>query len=575
MRLTWHIIKKDLRRMALPVGLWVLFIVATGWWMGHVRVPEGATGIESEHSGFHPPDRWLNGLASFAHLSFLLQQVGAVLLTGFLVLEDAPAGTRVFWPTRPIAGARLLAAKLIAALLLFAVAPVAGLTAVWIGDGFTGQEVVRAALTFSGLQLLVVWFALAVAVLADSFARFVLMALGVMVGVSLIVQPMFWRWMERVSGGVGHTRLQVFGIVIVIATLWIVGRQYLTSRKSLWIALPVTLVLMLLVRLTWAWDWQLWLPWSTEMVFKDYPRVGLAGDEALQIIPDKIRVGWEPQRNALQLRMQSTVPQEKGIFLMPIKGVLGIGSYMQPIVPGPHWGEAAAFKVAGYTPESKTEWEDTAVRYDYGKDNWVMTVGPAPEPRADTWQMYPPYNLLFEESALRASTIQVSRGTCGVGVMSGRVLWRLPLHKGAEVKAGASWARLLDFDGSTAMREPDTEDRLVMVQERDANRGGADDAVNSVMKDVERFDEAVIDRYLVVDRTRNWATFAPMAEFGSVAANGIQVSVRQLVLTLPRKKATGDWRPGIEIVKVRFERERAFRCPIGSAEVSITREGKP
>ena len=106
-------VRKDLRRLAAPVACWLAFQAGGLVWFA--RAP-----------GFLPddPNTWRFGLGLWVELSAWVQFLFGALLTGVLVLEDPVRGSDVFWRTRPISGARLLAAKATAAGLLLVLAPV-------------------------------------------------------------------------------------------------------------------------------------------------------------------------------------------------------------------------------------------------------------------------------------------------------------------------------------------------------------------------------------------------------------------------------------------------------------------
>ena len=99
MKLTWHIVAKDLRRLQLPLALWVAVFLAE-FAIG-VRLLYGSTLSFSTFLVYQETDLVLSGLKA---------AIGYLLVPA-LIFEDVLVDTTAFWPTRPISGARLLAAK--------------------------------------------------------------------------------------------------------------------------------------------------------------------------------------------------------------------------------------------------------------------------------------------------------------------------------------------------------------------------------------------------------------------------------------------------------------------------------
>src|SRR5207253_2915580 len=133
MNLIWHIAKKDLRRMALPVGCWLVFLFAGTFWF-RISSPPGDGDLGTGVAG------WTRLLNIWAMLLYGTRYAIGFILAGALVLEDPVFGTTQFWPTRPIANARLFGAKILSAVILFVLAPLAVLVPVWLGSGFTAQD---------------------------------------------------------------------------------------------------------------------------------------------------------------------------------------------------------------------------------------------------------------------------------------------------------------------------------------------------------------------------------------------------------------------------------------------------
>jgi hypothetical protein len=163
--LTWHIVKKDLRRMAGPVALWCAFILAGACWFrsAELKIVGNAEAAISE---------WISLLGIWGNLIFVGQWVFLAVLAAALVLEDAVVGTSAFWMTRPIAGTRLLLAKTIAAIVLFVVLPGLALIPVWLSISSEVRALAWALLWTCGGFALASLFAFTVATLTRTLGQF-------------------------------------------------------------------------------------------------------------------------------------------------------------------------------------------------------------------------------------------------------------------------------------------------------------------------------------------------------------------------------------------------------------------
>src|SRR5262245_4683909 len=128
MRLAWHIALKDLRRAALPAGLWLAFLMAAMLWF-RAGLPAAEGNLSAGITG------WMSLMSIWTQLIVSVQLVIAYVLAGALALDDTPVGTDGFWMTRPLANGRLLTAKVMASVLLFVVAPIFVLTPLWLASG--------------------------------------------------------------------------------------------------------------------------------------------------------------------------------------------------------------------------------------------------------------------------------------------------------------------------------------------------------------------------------------------------------------------------------------------------------
>src|SRR2546423_379720 len=122
MRLTWHIIAKDLRRLRVPLAIWVLLMLAEHVFYALIGGMWTAPNLE-----------WLNRIqgGSELWLRIFLLPMFAYFLIGALLYEDPLVATDPFWITRPISGRQLMTAKITGALLFFLVLPLVIKAAWW------------------------------------------------------------------------------------------------------------------------------------------------------------------------------------------------------------------------------------------------------------------------------------------------------------------------------------------------------------------------------------------------------------------------------------------------------------
>jgi len=267
MKLTWHIIRKDLVRMRLPLALWCLLLAA------HVVV--GAVLVSANGFDLH----WLDSVALVDHLLTALDIVVNYALVAELIQGDAMVGSQVFWMTRPISGARLLGAKFLGAVILFEFLPVAILLPWWLNCGYGPHEVGLAAVEVMFWRTLITMVAFLVSALTDGLGRFLVWSLVLAFGavtVPLTITEMFdsvrhsfgeGRLVEPAglglvayaSEGTLATRQGLAFLLCVAGIAAVVANQFLTRRlvRSVSLAL-VGFLAAAMVFAEFPWDWSGW-----------------------------------------------------------------------------------------------------------------------------------------------------------------------------------------------------------------------------------------------------------------------------------------------------------------------------
>ena len=129
MKLVWHIMKKDLRAV-WPVALGWLSLIA-------LRIPLLLYVLNTKSVD----ERTMHCLSLISVCAIFGDVLLVFSVVRGLVHEDALAGDKAFWITRPVTGCQLLAAKAINLFLICVVCPLALLVPTWFGFGFNGEEI--------------------------------------------------------------------------------------------------------------------------------------------------------------------------------------------------------------------------------------------------------------------------------------------------------------------------------------------------------------------------------------------------------------------------------------------------
>ena len=207
-----HIVRKDLRLLAVPLGAWLAFIVGK------------AAALVAYAGGDLPwPGEWFG--TALAYANWLEAAVGMVLATWFL-FEDNPCDPRTFWMTRPISGRRLLAAKLSGATLALVALPILLLLPVWLAAGFGPREIALAAVSWAFLQGALTVLALTLATVSANASQ---MILGLVAFALLLAAGLWLEW--KLPGN--WTGL---ACVLALTAALVLGLQYLGRRRRAGVA---------------------------------------------------------------------------------------------------------------------------------------------------------------------------------------------------------------------------------------------------------------------------------------------------------------------------------------------------
>ncbi len=220
MKLTWHIVGKDLRRHRWMLAFLVAIMAAKiglGFWELH------------RTTGGPDPAAWWGGRGmATGWLLIALESVVTFALVPAFLHEDPLVGVTADWRTRPISGARLLGAKLLGLALVLGVLPVLIGLPWWLACGYGTGDVVAAALETAGVQAGIVAVALPIAVLTRDYGRFIFGAFltytsAIFVSGSLV---------ERSGAPQDAVRLGWLLGLTVLTALTVTVHQFLTRRQG-------------------------------------------------------------------------------------------------------------------------------------------------------------------------------------------------------------------------------------------------------------------------------------------------------------------------------------------------------
>jgi hypothetical protein len=220
MNLILHIVLKDFLFLRGRLAVWGAVMaakVALGFWFvlwGDV------------------PGRALPNLQGGVAGLIIFDAALTLLLAALLVQEDGVVGTPAFWRTRPIAGGRLLAAKISGAFLLLVVPAVLVAVPWWLWCGFGPGQIAMAALEVGLFQIGLLFVAFTAASVTNSLAR--CLVWGVLGGVVVIYLGGWWSSvLAKASGAEGGPALAFVSVLLMLpVAVTVVVWQYLTRRAA-------------------------------------------------------------------------------------------------------------------------------------------------------------------------------------------------------------------------------------------------------------------------------------------------------------------------------------------------------
>ncbi len=227
MNLVMHLFKKDVRRLRVLLGLWLLLVVLQAVLIG--TAPGASAG-----------DMALQIVFYLAAMLFPLLQLGALVVIIPLLVQDEPlVGTTAFWFTRPIARQDLLASKGAFMLALLVLPPLLAELAMLICNGVTPRHVALAAPEVLLTQLSAVLMIWTLASVTRTFARFAIVGIivvvvmgiiGFAVGIAQLFQDNVFKNLREIS--LTLSAQVVSSIVGIVLCSVAIVYQYLTRKTA-------------------------------------------------------------------------------------------------------------------------------------------------------------------------------------------------------------------------------------------------------------------------------------------------------------------------------------------------------
>ena len=242
MNLVWHIIKKDLTRLRLPLLLW------TGLLLGQMILCERLFAADNALD-------WYNKQGALIGLLLFLSVGIGYILVAMLVLEDTLVGTEMFWVTRPISGGRLLAAKLLGAVSFFMIWPVLVGLPWWLWSGLGASDLGQAAVQTALMQTLFIVPGIMLAAIAGQSSRFLLWSLVVLMAVPVGTMLVGMNLPKDLPRQLIASRALVAYLVGLLTAAGVIWLQYRSRRLVRSIAATLAGAgAVLLVGLFWPWE---------------------------------------------------------------------------------------------------------------------------------------------------------------------------------------------------------------------------------------------------------------------------------------------------------------------------------
>jgi len=458
MKLTWHIVAKDLRRLRAPLALWIATFL--------VEFSIGLGLLHSNSLAF----RSFQGIQAFDVILNLVRMATGYLLVASLVYDDSLVGTTAFWPTRPISGIRLLGAKLLACLLIFALIPILVSLPWWLHCGFGTGQVREASVSLIMSMILPVGCGLVIAALTGSMGRYIMWTLLLVAAVALSLATfvktgathLFFRGLDVVVDSSGSTaaRLHTLNMLAAAGGGVVVAHQFLTRRLARSLMLLSGVAAILCVEAAW---WPLAFKDRSHEVGAPTPAAPL--EDRIAIVPTKdalLHIEPEPAAGSGtvvfgNLEVKKPVP---GLFIRPTYAnfawqwpdgnhVEAKGTLLGTQYPSLHQLEAAI----PHKDSSPSAWEQGAAYKQSLKNGKPVSYSESvreEDPTSLLWDYY------VEVPRAEGLKMPSDRPSCTIDVrcdlLQPKLTGEIPIAAGDEWAGGAEGYRILSKEWNERAR---------------------------------------------------------------------------------------------------------------------------
>jgi hypothetical protein len=225
MLLTWHIVRKDLRRLWPWLALLVGAMLAR---YANLYAPR----FDPERARL--AELW-NRAEIIDNLFLGLSLLASALIAAALVHQDAVTGDRPFWLTRPISGGRMLASKSLTFALTLLLVPTAIQVGWWLSQHYSIADIAAQFPSIALRQAGVAFAAFCLALLTRNLGAFILTAIVTTLALVVTHALLIDQWLRLPLRADEFTRLRVELIAAAILLPLLVAHQYLTrnTRRTL------------------------------------------------------------------------------------------------------------------------------------------------------------------------------------------------------------------------------------------------------------------------------------------------------------------------------------------------------
>jgi hypothetical protein len=204
-----HLVRADVRRFRILLGLWVLIVIAEAVF----RAVRPAFADEIQLS------MMFNLLAA---VLFTTRWLGMALIVALVVQTHPLVGSDAFWMTRPISWRVLLSSKLVLLVMTLVAVPAVAELALMVACRMSMREALPIALQLILFQCLWLFIFMALSSVTRSLAQLSVVAGGVLIGLILLLNVTLAVMMRRMDDGprmvdvVPRTEASAAGFVVML-----------------------------------------------------------------------------------------------------------------------------------------------------------------------------------------------------------------------------------------------------------------------------------------------------------------------------------------------------------------------